>query len=97
MLMLEGRWLTELYEILKVAGPWGGPVVVFGLLYARGYLATGRELRQLQEELTLERAERTTERAELRQELSFWRELAWSTSRIADQVVGSLPPKGQAK
>lgn len=85
--------MSEFYEILKVAGPWGGPVVVFGLLYARGYLATGRELKQANEQLELERAERLRERTELRQEITYWRDLTWSGTRIAEGAVGALPQR----
>ena len=84
--------MADFYEILRIAGPWGGPVLIFGLLYARGHLSTGRELAQLREELTLERTERNAERAELRQEIVYWRDLTWSFSRIADHVAGALPP-----
>jgi hypothetical protein len=73
-----GEWV----EILRVAGPWGGPVVAFVVAYARGYIATGRELKQLE-----------TANAELRGEVKYWRDLAWSFSRIAEQTAGALPPK----
>lgn len=85
--------MTDLGEILRVAGPWGGPVVVIGLLYARGYLATGRERDYYKDALGIERQERVRERQELREELVFWRDMAWSTSKIADQVVGALPSR----
>lgn len=71
-------------EVIRTVGPVGAPYVLFGWLYIKGFLATGRELRQLERE-----------RAELKRELAFWRDLAWSTSRIADQVVGALPPRDQ--
>jgi len=84
--------VSDVLEILRVAGPWGGPVLVFGYLYARGHLATGRELQQAKVECERERIERERERAELRKELTFWRDIAWRSSSIADQVVGALTP-----
>ena len=84
--------MTELFEILKVAGP-SAPFIFLGLMYARGYIATRREMDQLREELERERTERAAEKAELRQEISYWRNLTWSFSRIADQVAGALPVK----
>lgn len=80
--------MTELYEAWKVFGGLG----VLALLYTWGYIATGRELKQVKEELERERTERTAERVELRQEITYWRDLTWSFSRIADQVAGALPP-----
>lgn len=72
-------------------------LIVLGLLYAyaRGHLATGREIKQLEAELLLERQERATEKAELRAEIQYWRNLTWSFSKIADQVAGALPPRDQ--
>ena len=83
-----GEWL----EIIRIAGPWGGPAVVGAYLYVKGHIATGRELKQIETALAQERKEREAERKELRRELTFWRDIAWSNSRIADQVVGQLQP-----
>lgn len=85
--------MSEFYEILKVAGPWGAPVIAFVVAYARGYLATGRELKQANDQLEQERAERLRERTELRQEISYWRDLTWSGTRIAEGAVGALPQR----
>lgn len=85
--------MNEVLELLRVAGPWGGPVLVFGYLYVKRHIATGRELAQLEETCKQLTRDRERERAELREELSFWRDIAWSSSRIADQVVGHLPAR----
>jgi hypothetical protein len=74
--------LTELYDAWKVFGGVG----VLALLYAWGYIATGRELKRVEQQLEYERKEK-----------EFWREIAWSTSRTLDSVSGSLPPKGTGK
>lgn len=75
-------------EVWKTFG-WLG---LFALAYARGWLATGREVKQLEDELARERTERIHERTDLRHEITYWRDLTWSFSRIADQVAGALPP-----
>ncbi len=72
--------------------PGVAPFLVFGYLYARGHLATGRELQQIKSDCDRERTERERERTELRKELTFWRDIAWRSSSIADQVVGALAP-----
>jgi hypothetical protein len=78
-------------EVWKAFG-WAG---VAALLYARGWIATGREVKHLETELAQERQERITEKAELRAEIQYWRNLTWSFSKIADQVAGALPPRDQ--
>lgn len=78
-------------ELIRSSGPIGVIIAVLCTAYIRGYVATGRELKYLNDALTHERAEREAERLELRKELSYWRELAWSVSKVADHVVGVLP------
>jgi hypothetical protein len=80
-------------------GPLGIILFVLLTLYARKHIATGRELLQREEECEREREERNREReqherekAEIRVELKFWRDLAWSTSKMADHVIGNVPP-----
>jgi uncharacterized membrane-anchored protein YhcB (DUF1043 family) len=83
----------DISEWLYAQGPFGIGILIFGYLYARKYITTGRETRQLELELAREREERDLERQELRKELAFWRDLAWTASKLADHVVGVLPGK----
>jgi len=87
-----GEW----FEVIKASGPLGVFVAAMLVAYGRGHIATGRELEQAKSDTTRERAERERERAELRKELAFWRDIAWRSSNIADQVVGALTPHKDA-
>ncbi len=84
--------MGEWFEVLKSSGPLGMFVGGMLLAYARGHIATGRELEQTKVHWQWERTEHERERAELRKELAFWRDIAWRSSSIADQVVGALTP-----
>lgn len=97
----------DIAQWLYAQGPLGVFMVILYIAYSKKAIATGRELRQVEEACTKqlqvaeaalarERAERESERQELRKELSFWRENAWSMSKLADHVVGQLPVKKEA-
>lgn len=88
--------MGEIASILNTYGPYATPYVLLIVAYGRGYIATGRELQQERDALARERVERERERTELRHEITFWRDIAWSNSRIADQVVGALPIRKEA-
>ena len=88
--------MDEWLGVLTASGPLGMFVAAMLVAYARGHIATGRELEQAKSDTTRERAERERERAELRKELAFWRDIAWRSSNIADQVVGALTPHKDA-
>jgi hypothetical protein len=79
-------------------GPLGIFLGALFYLYVRKHIATGRELALREGELQRERDERKRERdecerdkIELRRELAFWRDLAWSSSKLADHVIGAIP------
>ena len=89
--------MGEWFEVIKASGPLGVFVAAMLVAYGRGHIATGRELEQSKADCERERLERERERTELRKELTFWRDIAWRSSSIADQVVGALTPnKDQA-
>ncbi len=83
---------TEIALQYGVAG-----LLVLGLLYAyaRGHLATGRELQQVQKEKAQCELERERERIRSDAEIGFWRDIALAAGRTADQAVKRLPPKVQ--
>ena len=92
MRSVVGEW----FEVIKASGPLGVFVAAMLVAYGRGHIATGRELEQSKADGERERLERERERTELRKELAFWRDIAWRSSNIADQVVGALAPHKDA-
>lgn len=77
--------LPQIWEFIAAGGV---PAVLFLFIWA----GLSKRIRYGYQFDELER-ERERERAELRQEISFWRDLAWSNSKIADQVAGALPAR----
>jgi hypothetical protein len=83
--------VDEWFAVLKEIGPVGAIFVGFGWLYRNNHIATGRELQLLRDALALEQAEHLRERLELRQEIAFWRDHAWSLARAVEQTTRTEP------
>ncbi len=87
--------MGEWFEVIKASGPLGVFVAAMLVAYGRGHIATGRELQQLQKEKAQCELERERERTRSDTEIGFWREIALSAGRTADQAVKRLPSKAQ--